>query len=81
MKVKCVQDHTPASNGFFGIGVKERTKIEGITRYETYEVTPVNMVSGGGKFRVDNNLCFLVFNDLGKWETYPLDLFEAVESY
>lgn len=82
MKIKCNQDHWPASNGFLGLGAKGPEKIEGLTEGKTYDASPVSMVSGDGNLgfgSISTKIYFLVYNDDQEWETYQSNLFEPAD--
>lgn len=81
MKVRCVQDKTPASNGFLGLGAHPEQQIEGLTKGNTYTVAPVSDVSGDGNLgfgSISTEIRFLAYNDNGEWETYDVNLFEPI---
>lgn len=79
MKLKCVDDHWAATNGFLGIGAKPETKIKGLTLGKVYEGLVVTSVTGDGNIgfgSINSSYDFLIFNDDGEWESYQLNLFE-----
>jgi hypothetical protein len=81
MKLKCKQDVWPATNGLLGIGAKPARAISGLTKWKEYEATPIAVVSNWTNHTsIDaDDYCFLIYNDLGQWETYPLYLFEPAD--
>lgn len=79
MKIKCIQDHWPASEGFLGIGAHGPEKINGLTEGKVYKACVINKLSGGGNTSVSNNLKFLIYNDDEEWADYQLNLFIPIE--
>lgn len=81
MKIKCKQDHWPASKGVLGFGAKEPEKIEGLTQGKTYDASPVSDVSGDGNLgfgSINTEVKFLIYNDNDEWDYYQLNLFEPI---
>jgi hypothetical protein len=81
MKLKCKQDHWPATKGILGIGGKPRTKIEGLTEGNTYDGSPISLVNGNttaGLGSTSTTLHFLIYNDDSQWVDYQLNLFEPI---
>ena len=78
MKLKCKKDHTDASNGVFGIGAHPPEKISGLTKGKEYAGQAIALVwTVTEGVRIDqDDYKFLIYNDLGKWETYDPNLFE-----
>lgn len=82
MKLKCKQDHWPATDGVFGIGGKPRRQIEGLTLGKVYAGEPVSVVSGGdvgGYGSTNTTIEFLIYNDTKEWKSYQLNLFEPAD--
>lgn len=80
MKIKCIQDHWPASEGFLGIGAHGEEYIDGLTKGKVYDAQVLNKLSGGGNLSVSNEIKFLIFNDNDEWRTYQLNLFIPVHN-
>lgn len=81
MKIKCNQDHWPASKGLLGFGAKDPEKIDGLTKGKTYDGSPVSYVIGSGNIglgSVETNFQFLIYNDNDEWQKYQLNLFEPI---
>jgi hypothetical protein len=72
MKVKCVN---ATKEKFKLFGANEIVPAEGLTEGRIYDAQALMEVSGGGNMSVDTEVQFLIFNDLGKWETYKPDNF------
>jgi len=79
MNIKCIQDYWPETKGILGIGAKHREKINGLTKGQIYNATPVSITEGEGNIAfgtIGTTVKFLIFNDDGEWQTYQLGLFQ-----
>lgn len=79
MKIKCIQGHWPASEGFLGIGAHGLEKIDGLTEGKTYSAAVINKLDGGGSYSVSNTYKFFLFNDNNEWCSYQTNLFEPAD--
>lgn len=72
MKVRCVNDQY--ERGFFR---KKMVKMSGLTKGKVYEA---QVFSNGFDEAYNAPTCaeFLIFNDSGEWDSYPLSRFEPI---
>lgn len=76
MKLICVQDHWPASNGVMGIGAKPRRRIAGLTEGKTYFGNVVGEASGQ---YTTTDFYIIVFDDNRQWTKHKMFLFEPAD--
>lgn len=72
MKLVCISDTTQK-----GLFTKRTEKLKGLTKGKAYSVMLFSNASGYNTTSTSKE--FLVYNDIGQWETYDLSRFKPVE--